>query len=285
MPAWPVPAVEPCDVEGSPVFGAFGHMNSSKRIPQLLRAFGRFRASHAGARLLLVGSVAPELDLEWRIDHAGLVDAVVREDWVSEERLWSLVERVDAVVSLRSPTMGETSAMVVRALTLGKPVVVSDVGRSPSCRTASRSRSRRTSARSTGSSPRWRCSSSPAYARPWARRRASAHRVSMISSTLRISTRRCSRRTDRVTLCRTSRATSARWADVRRASCSGLGVGGQRRRRLGRRSLLARAPDGRAVDHGRRADLLGAREELRRGRPVPDPGRPGRRRTESSIPR
>jgi glycosyltransferase involved in cell wall biosynthesis len=77
---------------------------------------------------LLVGSVAPELDLAWRIDHSGLGDAVVREDYVSEERLWSLIDRVDAVISLRSPTMGETSAMVVRALTLGKPVVVSDVG-------------------------------------------------------------------------------------------------------------------------------------------------------------
>ena len=58
----------------------------------------------------------------------GSCDAVVREDYVSEERLWSLIDRVDAVISLRSPTMGETSAMVVRALTLGKPVVVSDVG-------------------------------------------------------------------------------------------------------------------------------------------------------------
>ena len=128
MPAWPVPSIEPTDVDGSPVFGAFGHMNGSKRIPQLLRAFARFRDSHAGARLLLVGSVAPELDLDLRIDHAGLGDAVVREGYVSEERLWSLIGRVDALVSLRSPTMGETSAMVVRALTLAKPVIVSDVG-------------------------------------------------------------------------------------------------------------------------------------------------------------
>ncbi len=34
----------------------------------------------------------------------------------------------DAVVSLRSPTMGETSGTVVRALALGKPLVVSGVG-------------------------------------------------------------------------------------------------------------------------------------------------------------
>ena len=32
------------------------------------------------------------------------------------------------VVSLRWPTMGETSAAAVRALSLGKPLVVSDVG-------------------------------------------------------------------------------------------------------------------------------------------------------------
>src|SRR3989442_1980863 len=34
----------------------------------------------------------------------------------------------DAVVSLRAPTMGETSGTVVRALRLGKPLVVSGVG-------------------------------------------------------------------------------------------------------------------------------------------------------------
>ena len=128
MAAWPAPAVRPADMDGSPLFGAFGHMNAAKRLPQLLRAFARFRQEHVEARLLLVGSVAPELDLDLRIDHAGLGDAIVREDFVSEERLWSLLARADAVVSLRSPTMGETSAMVIRALTLGKPVIVSDVG-------------------------------------------------------------------------------------------------------------------------------------------------------------
>jgi hypothetical protein len=34
----------------------------------------------------------------------------------------------DVHVSLRSPTMGETSGTAIRALTLGKPLVVSDVG-------------------------------------------------------------------------------------------------------------------------------------------------------------
>jgi glycosyltransferase involved in cell wall biosynthesis len=34
----------------------------------------------------------------------------------------------DVHVALRAPTMGETSASVVRSLSLGKPLVVSDVG-------------------------------------------------------------------------------------------------------------------------------------------------------------
>jgi glycosyltransferase involved in cell wall biosynthesis len=36
--------------------------------------------------------------------------------------------RCDAVVSLRSPTMGETSGIAIRALSLGKPLVVSANG-------------------------------------------------------------------------------------------------------------------------------------------------------------
>jgi glycosyltransferase involved in cell wall biosynthesis len=57
-----------------------------------------------------------------------LADAVVREGYVDEARLWRLMAGVDAVIALRSPTMGETSGAVIRALSLGKPLLVSDVG-------------------------------------------------------------------------------------------------------------------------------------------------------------
>ena len=53
---------------------------------------------------------------------------MTREGYADEERLWSLIESCDVIVSLRSPTMGETSGTVVRALSIGKPLVVSDVG-------------------------------------------------------------------------------------------------------------------------------------------------------------
>jgi glycosyltransferase involved in cell wall biosynthesis len=128
-PAWPPPRVPAAEIAGEPVVGAFGHVNASKRVPQLLRAFARVRASHHTATLLLVGSVAPGFDLDRRLQRLGLgTDGLVREGWADEQRLWALMEAAAVHVNLRSPTMGETSGTAIRALTLGKPLVVSDTG-------------------------------------------------------------------------------------------------------------------------------------------------------------
>jgi len=128
-PAWPVPSVRRATVDGDPLFGCFGFLNESKRLPQLLEAFARVRAEHPRARLLLVGASSPGFDLDGRIERLGLGRVgVVREDYVEEHRLWELMAACDAVVALRAPTMGETSGAAIRALSLGKPLVVSDVG-------------------------------------------------------------------------------------------------------------------------------------------------------------
>jgi glycosyltransferase involved in cell wall biosynthesis len=127
MPVWPAPRVEAARVEGEPVIGSFGFLNANKRIPQLLEAFALVRIRHPHARLLLVGPEAPGLYLEERIARLGLADAVERHGYVAEERFWSLLAACDVCVSLRWPTMGETSAGVIRMLSLAKPIVVSDV--------------------------------------------------------------------------------------------------------------------------------------------------------------
>jgi len=128
-PAWPDPGVAAAQIAGDPLIGAFGNVNQSKRVPQLLEAFARIRAEHPGARLLLVGATSPGFDLERRLQRLGLDgEGLVREGYVDEPRLWALMKACDVHVSLRSPTMGETSGTAIRALTLGKPLVVSDVG-------------------------------------------------------------------------------------------------------------------------------------------------------------
>jgi glycosyltransferase involved in cell wall biosynthesis len=127
MPVWPAPRGAPANIDGLPVIGSFGFLNANKRIPQLLEAFAIVRVRHPRARLLLVGPEAPGLHLEERIERLGVADAVERHGYVDEQRFWSLLAACDVCVSLRWPTMGETSAGVIRMLSLAKPIVVSNV--------------------------------------------------------------------------------------------------------------------------------------------------------------
>jgi len=128
-PAWPMGSVEAAtDVAGDPLIGCFGFLNMNKRIPELLEAFAELRRERPGARLLLVGGAGERFDVQRRLERLGLSDGVERLDYVPEERMWSLMAACDVLVNLRYPTMGETSGSVIRALALGKALVVSDVG-------------------------------------------------------------------------------------------------------------------------------------------------------------
>jgi glycosyltransferase involved in cell wall biosynthesis len=128
-PAWPMGDVVPAtDVAGEPLIGCFGFLNMNKRIPELLEAFASLRRERPGAKLLLVGAAGERFDVQRRLERLGLTEGVERMDYVPEDRMWSLMAACDVLVNLRYPTMGETSGSVIRALSLGKALVVSDVG-------------------------------------------------------------------------------------------------------------------------------------------------------------
>jgi glycosyltransferase involved in cell wall biosynthesis len=129
-PAWRAPVAKPVDLSGAFVVGCFGNLNASKRVPQVLEAFASLKQSHPAARLLLGGALGPGIELERRVPQLGLLlgDDVVHEGRVPEERLWSLLFSCDVCVALRRPTRGETSGMAIRALSAGKPLIVSNAG-------------------------------------------------------------------------------------------------------------------------------------------------------------
>ena len=131
-PAWPPPAeIAPAGLpEGRTIIGCYGHLNPAKRLPQLLEAYALLRRRVPEALLLLVGSLSPGLELDPVYDRLGLrtEEDVIRLDYVDEARLWALLSACEVCVNLRYPTMGETSGIVVRALSLGRPLVASDVG-------------------------------------------------------------------------------------------------------------------------------------------------------------
>jgi glycosyltransferase involved in cell wall biosynthesis len=131
MPAWPAPPNVPAELPRDLPFVvvSLGKLNAAKRVPQLLRAFARLRARVPGS-LLVLGEVDRRLNLGARLKVLMLErgEDVLELGRTSEDDLWSLLACADVVVSLRWPTMGETSGIAVRALSLGRPLVVSDVG-------------------------------------------------------------------------------------------------------------------------------------------------------------
>jgi glycosyltransferase involved in cell wall biosynthesis len=122
-PAWRMPStvVDAGLPPGKLVVGSFGNLNPAKRVPQLLEGFALLRERVPEAMLLLVGSFSPGVELDLPPD-------TLHFDYVLEDRLWSLLAATDICVSLRYPTMGETSGVAVRALTAGRPQIVSEIG-------------------------------------------------------------------------------------------------------------------------------------------------------------
>jgi glycosyltransferase involved in cell wall biosynthesis len=132
MPAWGDPPDSPATLprDAAPVIGCLGRLNPAKRIPELIQAFRLVRERFPEALLVLAGHRTAGLDLDALLARHGMRvgrDAVVF-DHVDESHLWSLMSACDICVNLRFPTMGETSAAALRALSLAKPLVVSDVG-------------------------------------------------------------------------------------------------------------------------------------------------------------
>ena len=211
--------------------------------------------------------------------------------------MWSLMAACDVLVNLRYPTMGETSGSVIRALSLGKPMLVSDVGwfgelpddvvlKIPvdEYEVADARRRRSSSPPSTGAAlgAAARDYVEREHALPGRRRlrrgargggrRRRGRRRGALADRRGGGGGRDRRR-------RRARPRSARRGDRRvtaRAALGDAAVG------CGSPAIVvalvgapdrARAPDGRAVDHGRRAHLLRAREVVRGERPLPRPRR------------
>jgi glycosyltransferase involved in cell wall biosynthesis len=120
----------PLPRKASVVVGCFGNLNPSKRGPQLLQAFAELRKRHPDAMLVLAGGISSRYDLELHSEEVGLSlgESVVHLGYLDDDQIWPLLAACDVLVSLRWPTMGETSGSVIRALAVGRPVIVSDVG-------------------------------------------------------------------------------------------------------------------------------------------------------------
>ncbi len=114
--------------DGAPLIGVFGFLKPYKRIPESLRALRRLVRLEPRAKMILVGEPHPDLPLNSLVATLGLSGNVRTLGFVPVADFSGYMAACDIVLNLRYPTVGESSGSLVRALGLGKPVLVSDVG-------------------------------------------------------------------------------------------------------------------------------------------------------------
>jgi len=114
--------------ETTPLIGIFGFLKPYKRIAESLRAFRRLVRVHPSAKMILVGDPHPELQLDSLIRSLDLGLHVRVLGFRPIDEFVGYLAACDIVLNLRYPTVGENSGTLMRALGLGKAVVVSEVG-------------------------------------------------------------------------------------------------------------------------------------------------------------
>lgn len=114
--------------ENTPLIGIFGFLKPYKRIAESLRAFRRLVRVAPDAKMILVGEPHPELPLGSLIRSLELEAHVRVLGFTPGEDFMGYLGACDIALNLRYPTVGESSGTLLRALGLGKAVIVSDIG-------------------------------------------------------------------------------------------------------------------------------------------------------------
>lgn len=111
------------------LFGSFGQITAEKQIDMALRALADVRPRYPQSHYLLVGEPQPDVDLTDvmnQMNGAGFVHSIGFVDTLDAFVDW--IHTADVVVNLRLPTVGETSAVALRAMAAARPLIVFDHG-------------------------------------------------------------------------------------------------------------------------------------------------------------
>src|SRR5215471_5780078 len=107
------------------VIGIFGFIAPTKRIDKVFRAVRMMldETPNLPLRILIVGEGT---SLNDAIYSHGLQDIVIETGFVPESEFLEFMNTADIVANLRYPSMGESSGSLVQAMSLGKPVLVTN---------------------------------------------------------------------------------------------------------------------------------------------------------------
>ncbi len=115
--------------KGERLICVFGFIGRAKRPYSILEAARRLREAGEKFRIVYVGQLQDDCkDLPGRIRDEGLKGIASITGFTTAEEFDLYVQAADICISLRYPTMGETSGVLMRALRYGKPSIVTDIG-------------------------------------------------------------------------------------------------------------------------------------------------------------
>ena len=115
--------------EDSLLFGSFGLITKEKQVDAVLRALQQLRTEHPQVHYLLVGDAMPDVPVKDLVRELKLENAVHFVGYIEELPVFvDWIHTTDVVINLRNPTAGETSAVALRAMAAGKPLIVDDHG-------------------------------------------------------------------------------------------------------------------------------------------------------------
>jgi glycosyltransferase involved in cell wall biosynthesis len=108
---------------------AFGRILRHKRIDVLLKAFSMLlNRGLKDAHLVLVGELFSDVQEQIlkQISDLHLTEAVTITGYVSSQDFIKYMNATDICVNLRYPSAGETSATLIKALSMGLPVITTN---------------------------------------------------------------------------------------------------------------------------------------------------------------
>jgi glycosyltransferase involved in cell wall biosynthesis len=112
------------------VFGVFGSLVGIKRVTVAVLAFAEIRRRWPQTRLVIAGHAGSQgvvAGVRQMIEQLGVAESVHLALSPGKQEFEELITATDAVINLRWPTAGETSAVMMRAFGAGRPVISSDL--------------------------------------------------------------------------------------------------------------------------------------------------------------
>lgn len=109
--------------------GIFGGVDFNKKIDVILFVIKRLHDAGVNFKLNVVGAISKECESLFETFQDGpYSNRIQLHGRVTHDEFINTLSQMDLCIALRYPTMGETSAVVMRSLQLNVPVIVSDIG-------------------------------------------------------------------------------------------------------------------------------------------------------------